>query len=62
MAHACTEDEIVDFVRRVAEGRVTMADDPAWRDFATQEVCVAHPHAAAKVIEEIDRAIKETQR
>ena len=62
VAHACTEDEIVDFVRRVAEGRVTMADDPAWRDFAAQEVCVAHPHAASEVVSEIDRALKEVQR
>ena len=62
VAHACTEDEIVDFVRRVAEGRVTMADDPAWRDFATREVCVAHPHAASEVVSEIDRALKEVQR
>jgi hypothetical protein len=62
VAHACTEDEIVDFVRRVAEDRVTMADDPAWKDFAEQEVCVAHPHAASTVVAEIDRALKEVQR
>ena len=60
--HACTEEEIVAFVRRVAEGRATLADDPEWREFAAREVCVAHPHAASKVVAEINRALKEPQR
>lgn len=59
--HACTEDEIVAFVRRVAEGRATIVDDPEWREFAVREVCVAHPHAASEVIAEINRVFKEPQ-
>ena len=56
--HASTEEEIVAFVRRVAEGGATIADDPEWLAFAKEEVCVAHPHAAAAVVAEIDRTCK----
>lgn len=59
--HASTEDEIIAFVRRVAEGRATPADDPEWLSFAKEEVCVAHPHAAAAVVAEIDRTCKGGQ-
>ena len=49
---ARSEDEIVDFIRRV----VIDGDDPgkaARGEFAAKEVCVNHPHAARAVVDAV---------
>ena len=50
--HAVTDDDIVRFIREVVvEGRDTMAADRA--AFASEEVCVNHPHASRAVIDSV---------
>ena len=56
VAHAFSEDDIRDFVRKVAarSGALCTDEDLA---FAKENVCTYHPHASVRVMDEIARAL-----
>ena len=54
--HAFTSEDIRDFVRKVASGAADGREQER-RDFAEREVCMYHPHASERVLEEIMRSL-----
>lgn len=55
VTHAFSEDDIRDFVRKV-EARSALCTEED-RAFAKENVCMFHPHAAVRVVEEIARVL-----
>lgn len=55
---ASSEDEIVAFVRDVVASDGPLVLDAAAADFARREICLNHPHAAARVVAEVMAAIE----
>ena len=56
VAHAFSEDDIRDFVRKVAARSAALCTEEDLA-FAKENVCMFHPHAAAVVVDEIVRAL-----
>lgn len=56
VAHAFSEDDIRDFVRKVVDGSLVL-ETASQEAFARGEVCIFHPHAADRVINELTRIL-----
>ena len=56
VAHAFSEDDIRDFVRKVVDGSL-VRETASQEAFARGEVCIFHPHAADRVINELTRIL-----
>lgn len=54
--HAFTREDIRDFVRKVVSGSIDGRKQER-QGFAEREVCMYHPHASEKVLEEIVRSL-----
>ena len=54
--HAFTREDIRDFVRKVVSGSIDGREQER-QGFAEREVCMYHPHASEKVLEEIVRSL-----